>query len=101
MGGGAQLHSDSVAEGMRWEAGGRSDISVQPKVPTDRPKNRPLGILFRDCRIVAKHSSKLKLAERAVGRKNRRTTILMAFVFGTRIYSSDEFRDSSTIGAQR
>ena len=63
---------------MRWEAGARSDISVQPQVPTARPKNRPLGILFRDCRIVAKHSCKLKLAERAVGRKNCRTTILVS-----------------------
>ena len=29
------------------------------------------------------------------------STCYTKFVFGTRIYSSDEFRDSSTIGAQR
>lgn len=58
------------------EAVGRISI-VQPQVPTDRSIDRTLRNDPWRCRIVAKHSVRLKLVERAVDRKNPRTTSLV------------------------
>ena len=63
------------AMGVR-EAVGRISI-VQPQVPTDRSIDRTLRNDPWRCRIVAKHSVRLKLVERAVDRKNPRTTSLL------------------------
>ena len=61
------------------EAVGRISI-VQPQVPTDRSIDRTLRNDPWRCRIVAKHSVRLKLVERAVDRKNPRTTSLLSII---------------------
>jgi hypothetical protein len=66
-----------------WEAVGRISI-VQPQVPTDRSIDRTLRNDPWRCRIVAKHSVRLKLVERAVDRKNPRTTSLICSVARSR-----------------